>query len=216
MIEYQLTLKHWLCLAFIATTILITSIHPLEFESYLLHQAGTIFMLIVLFIMMKKIGLSFLTFSLYLGFLFIHIIGAHYLYSYVPYNEWFQQVFHFDLNQTMGWTRNMYDRWVHLVYGLLLYPFFYRVFQVWLPSLKPYVLFLLVIQFVMATSLIYEWVEWLIAIQLSPEDAENYNGQQGDIWDAHMDMLLATIGSLIYGILYLIYPALNANSTSKK
>lgn len=109
MIEYQLTLKHWLCLAFIATTILITSIHPLEFESYLLHQAGTIFMLIVLFIMMKKIGLSFLTFSLYLGFLFIHIIGAHYLYSYVPYNEWFQQVFHFDLNQTMGWTRNMYD-----------------------------------------------------------------------------------------------------------
>ncbi|UOG18592.1 DUF2238 domain-containing protein [Acinetobacter sp. PK01] len=216
MIEYQLTFKHWLCLAFIATTILITSIHPLEFESYLLHQAGTIFMLIVLFIMMKKIGLSFLTFSLYLGFLFIHIVGAHYLYSYVPYNEWFQQVFHFDLNQTMGWTRNMYDRWVHLVYGLLLYPFFYRVFQVWLPSLKPYVLFLLVIQFVMATSLIYEWVEWLIAIQLSPEDAENYNGQQGDIWDAHMDMLLATIGSLIYGILYLIYPALNANSTSKK
>lgn len=216
MIEYQLTLKHWLCLAFIATTILITSIHPLEFESYLLHQAGTIFMLIVLFIMMKKIGLSFLTFSLYLSFLFIHIVGAHYLYSYVPYNEWFQQVFHFDLNQTMGWTRNMYDRWVHLVYGLLLYPFFYRVFQVWLPSLKPYVLFLLVIQFVMATSLIYEWVEWLIAIQLSPEDAENYNGQQGDIWDAHMDMLLATIGSLIYGILYLIYPALNANSTSKK
>lgn len=216
MIEYQLTFKHWLCLAFIATTILITSIHPLEFESYLLHQAGTIFMLIVLFIMMKKIGLSFLTFSLYLGFLFIHIIGAHYLYSYVPYNEWFQQVFHFDLNQTMGWTRNMYDRWVHLVYGLLLYSFFYRVFQVWLPGLKPYVLFLLVIQFVMATSLIYEWVEWLIAIQLSPEDAENYNGQQGDIWDAHMDMLLATIGSLIYGILYLIYPALTANSTSKK
>ena len=207
MIEYQLTFKHWLCLAFIATTILITSIHPLEFESYLLHQAGTIFMLIVLFIMMKKIGLSFLTFSLYLGFLFIHIIGAHYLYSYVPYNEWFQQVFHFDLNQTMGWTRNMYDRWVHLVYGLLLYSFFYRVFQVWLPGLKPYVLFLLVIQFVMATSLIYEWVEWLIAIQLSPEDAENYNGQQGDIWDAHMDMLLATLGAMIRGGIYFLQQA---------
>ena len=56
----------------------------------------------------------------------------------------------------------------------------------------------------MATSLIYEWVEWLIAIQLSPEDAENYNGQQGDIWDAHMDMLLATVGAVITGIMYLI------------
>ena len=204
MIEYQLTFKHWVCLAIVAATILIASIHPLEFESYLLHQAGTIVMLLVLYITLKKIGLSFVNFILYLTFLVIHILAAHYLYSYVPYNEWILQLFHFDLNQTMGWTRNMYDRWVHLTYGLLLYPFFYRVFQIWLPSLKPYVLFLLVIQFVMATSLIYEWIEWLIAIQLSPEDAENYNGQQGDIWDAHMDMLLATVGATITGGIYLL------------
>ena len=204
MIEYQLTFKHWLGLAFIATTILITSIHPLEFESYLLHQAGTIFMLIVLFIMMKKIGLSFLTFSLYLGFLFIHIIGAHYLYSYVPYNEWFQQVFHFDLNQTMGWQRNMYDRLVHLVYGLFLYPFFYRLFQVFLPNLGPKALLFITIQFIMASSLLYEWIEWWIAIGLSPEQAENYNGQQGDMWDAHKDMLVATIGAILYGLIALL------------
>lgn len=204
MIEYQLTFKHWVCLAIVAATILIASIHPLEFEAYLLHQAGTIVMLLVLYITLKKIGLSFVNFILYLTFLVIHILAAHYLYSYVPYNEWILQLFHFDLNQTMGWTRNMYDRWVHLTYGLLLYPFFYRIFQVWLPSLKPYALFLLVIQFVMATSLIYEWIEWLIAIQLSPEDAENYNGQQGDIWDAHMDMLLATVGATITGGIYLL------------
>ena len=204
MIEYQLTFKHWVCLAIVAATILIASIHPLEFEAYLLHQAGTIVMLLVLYISLKKIGLNFVNFILYLTFLVIHILAAHYLYSYVPYNEWILQLLHFDLNQTMGWTRNMYDRWVHLTYGLLLYPFFYRIFQVWLPSLKPYVLFLLVIQFVMATSLIYEWIEWLIAIQLSPEDAENYNGQQGDIWDAHMDMLLATVGATITGGIYLL------------
>lgn len=56
----------------------------------------------------------------------------------------------------------------------------------------------------MASSLIYEWVEWLIALGLSPEDAENYNGQQGDIWDAHMDMLLATLGAMLMGCFYLI------------
>ncbi|MCJ8160182.1 DUF2238 domain-containing protein [Acinetobacter zhairhuonensis] len=207
MIEYQLTFKHWICLALITVAIIIASIQPLEFESYLLHQAGTVFMLITLIITLKKIGLDFITFALYLSFLLIHVLAAHYLYSYVPYNEWIQQLFNFDLNQLMGWTRNMYDRLVHLVYGLFLYPFFYRLFQIWIPKLKPYVLFLLVIQFVMATSLIYEWVEWLIAIQLSPEDAENYNGQQGDIWDAHMDMLLATAGTLITGFIYLIQPA---------
>ena len=41
----------------------------------------------------------------------------------------------------------------------------------------------------------YELLEWGVAVFLSPEMAENYNGQQGDIWDAHKDMILAMIGS---------------------
>ena len=54
----------------------------------------------------------------------------------------------------------------------------------------------LVLMAVMSTSLVYEWLEWAIALALSPDDAEAYNGQQGDVWDAHMDMLLATLGTL--------------------
>ena len=204
MIEYQFSLKHWLLLGFLAIAIIIASIQPLELSSYILHQIGTVFMLIALFICLKKIGLSYYSFFLYILFLLIHILGAHYLYSYVPYNEWFIQYFNFDMNQAFGWSRNMYDRLVHIAYGLLLYPFFYRLFKVWLPNLKPWVLFLLIIQFVMASSLIYEWIEWWIAIGLSPEEAENYNGQQGDIWDAHKDMLLATIGAIITGVICLI------------
>ncbi len=204
MIEYQLTAKHWIVLAVLALCTVLASINPLELESYLLHQAGTVVMLIALFFCLKKIGFTFWSFLLYIGFLLIHILGAHYLYSYVPYNEWLMQYFNFDLNQTMGWTRNMYDRLVHFAYGVLLYPFFYRLFQVWLPTLKPFTIFLLVIQFVMASSLVYEWIEWWIAMGLSPEDAENYNGQQGDIWDAHQDMLLATIGAIISGVICLI------------
>lgn len=204
MIYYKFTSKHWLSLAILAICIIIASIQPLEYPSYMLHQIGTLLMLIALFVCLKKIGLTLSSFVLYLGFLVIHVLGAHYLYSYVPYNEWSIQYFNFDLNQAMGWTRNMYDRLVHLAYGLLLYPFFLRLFQVWLPTLKPYVLFLLTVQFVMATSLVYEWIEWLIAIGLSPEEAENYNGQQGDVWDAHKDMLIATFGSIITGIIILM------------
>ncbi|QHH96162.1 DUF2238 domain-containing protein [Acinetobacter dispersus] len=204
MIEKQLTLKHYIALAILLLIVGIASIQPLEFEAYLLHQAGTVLMLIALIVVMKKIGISFYSFCLYLGFLLIHILGAHYLYSYVPYNEWIENLFHFDLNQSMGWSRNMYDRLVHFAYGLLLYPFFYRCFQVWLPSAKPFTLFLLVIQFVMASSMFYELIEWWIAIGLSPEDAENYNGQQGDIWDAHKDMFLATVGALLIGIIQLL------------
>lgn len=204
MIEKQFKLKHYVALVLIFIAILLSSIHPLEFEAYLLHQVGTVFMLVLLFIIFKKIGLDFLSFTLYLLFLLIHIIGAHYLYSYVPYNDWIQQVFHFNLDQYMGWSRNMYDRLVHLAYGVLLYPLIYRVFQAWLPTARPFTLFLLVIQFVMASSVFYELIEWAIAIGLSPEEAENYNGQQGDMWDAHKDMLLATIGAIIYGLAALI------------
>ena len=203
MIDYQLHKKHYAVLIILICAVVLASIQPLEFESYLLHQIGTVIMLGTLLLCLKKVGLTFYSFTLYIGFLLIHIIGAHYLYSYVPYNEWFIWYLHIDLNQTMDWTRNMYDRFVHLAYGLLLYPVFLRLFQVWLPSLKPFTLYILVIQFVMATSLLYEWIEWLIAIGLSPEEAENYNGQQGDIWDAHKDMLLATLGTIITGTICL-------------
>ncbi len=208
MIEHQLNIKHWVALAVLTIAVIIASIHPLEFEAYLLHQAGTVFMLVLLLFTQKKIGMSFYSFVLYLIFLLIHIIGAHYLYSYVPYNEWLIQLFNFDLNQSMGWSRNMYDRLVHLACGVLLYPVLLRLFHVWLPEAKPFMLFLLVVQFIMATSLIYEWLEWLIAIGLSPEEAENYNGQQGDMWDAHKDMLLATVGAAGYGLLDLCYKSL--------
>ncbi len=68
----------------------------------------------------------------------------------------------------------------------------------------------------MATSLIYEWLEWLIAIGLSPEEAENYNGQQGDMWDAHKDMLLATVGAAGYGLLDLCYKKLSRKYRNQK
>jgi putative membrane protein len=38
---------------------------------------------------------------------------------------------------------------------------------------------------------------------MSPEAAEAYNGQQGDPWDAHMDMLLATLGAVASGLVIL-------------
>lgn len=203
MIYHSLTGKHFAVVALLLLALIVATIEPLEYASYGLHQIGTAIMLVFLLYCLKKVGLSFWSFALYIGFLLIHILGAHYLYSYVPYNEWLIHWFHFDLNHAMGWTRNMYDRLVHFGYGLLLYPFFLRLFQVWVPQLSAKVLFILVVQFVMASSLVYEWIEWIIAIGLSPEAAENYNGQQGDAWDAHKDMWIATVGALLSGLFIL-------------
>jgi putative membrane protein len=50
---------------------------------------------------------------------------------------------------------------------------------------------------IVASGTIYELLEWFIALALSPDAAEAYNGQQGDMWDAQKDMALALGGALV-------------------
>lgn len=185
-------------LVILAIVMIIASIKPLHYPSYLLHQIGTFIMLGVLWYINKKLKISHIAFIGYIVFLIIHVFAAHYLYSYVPYNEWLIQYLRFDLNALFGFKRNMFDRVVHFGYGFLLYPLMVEVSKVWLKPLnQPVKIHLIAIGFVMASSMVYELIEWAIAIGLSPEAAEHYNGQQGDIWDAHTDMFLASIGSVI-------------------
>ncbi len=71
MIEKQFKLKHYIALGLLLIAIVISAIQPLEFEAYLLHQTGTVFMLILLFAIFKKIGLNFFKFY-FLSAVFAH------------------------------------------------------------------------------------------------------------------------------------------------
>ena len=51
--------------------------------------------------------------------------------------------------------------------------------------------------FIQTFSMFYELFEWSLTVFMTENMAENYNGQQGDIWDAHKDMALAMLGSTI-------------------
>jgi putative membrane protein len=83
-----------------------------------------------------------------------------------------------------------FDRFVHLAYGLCFGPVIVAVLRGrWAP--------LIAVEVVLSTSALYELFEWGIALTLAPGDAEAYNGQQGDMWDAHKDMALATAGALV-------------------
>lgn len=196
---------HLIGLAVLALACAIASIHPLDPAAYLMHQAGTVIGVMIVLGLVSIGVVSVTGYLLTIGFLLIHVLGAHYLYSYVPYNDWFKALLNLDLNATFGWSRNMYDRLVHFGYGLLLYRIMVDVFAAWLPTVGRGRLALLVIQFVMASSVFYECIEWWIAIGLSPEEAESYNGQQGDVWDAHKDMALATLGALVAWLITRVY-----------
>ena len=186
-----------ICLAVLTIAVVLASIQPLHFPSYWLHQAGTLVCVGVFLYLKKVIGLSDKAFVGGTLFLLIHIIGARYLYSYTPYSEWTQAVFGFSLDKVMGWQRNMYDRLVHFCYGLCLFGVFFDIIQHYFKNIGKKQVILLVLMLNMSTSLVYEWIEWALAMTMSPEQAEAYNGQQGDMWDAHKDMFLAFLGGII-------------------
>jgi putative membrane protein len=117
-------------------------------------------------------------------FLALHTIAARWLYSFVPYDDWTDAVSGVRLSEVFSWQRNNFDRLVHFSYGVCLTAILRRK---WLRSLE----------IVLATSAAYELLEWAVAMTLAPDVAEAYNGQQGDMWDAHADMAIAALGSLV-------------------
>ncbi|HVK21867.1 MAG TPA: DUF2238 domain-containing protein [Actinokineospora sp.] len=139
------------------------------------------------------------SFVLVLTFLTLHTIAARWLYSFVPYDDWTDSLLGFRLSETFGWQRNHFDRLVHFAYGVcaasVLFAYF-RENRGWRPRFAA----LVSVEVVLSTSAVYELFEWVIAVLLSPEAAEAYNGQQGDIWDAHADMALALGGAMIASV----------------
>ena len=180
----------------------LASIQPLEWSSYLLHQAGTLILLTIILAIYQYWQISSRAYVLATLFLLTHIIGARYLYSYVPYDDWTQRLFNVQLSTLFGWQRNMYDRLVHFSYGLLLFSAMYESLKHLLKIESSKQLIVITLMLNMSTSMLYELFEWGIATTLSPEAAEAYNGQQGDIWDAHKDMALALLGGIIAAVLY--------------
>ena len=144
----------------------------------------------------RRFPLSRISYTLLFVFLCLHEIGAHWTYSEVPYNDWTRALFGRSLNELCGFERNHFDRLVHFSYGLLLaYPI--REVFLRIAEAKGFWGYFLPLDVVMSTSLIYEFIEWAAAVGIGGDLGQAYLGTQGDIWDAHKDMLMATCGALI-------------------
>ena len=136
-----------------------------------------------------------LSFCCIIAFLWLHILGARYTYSSVPYDEWANAAFGATLSDKFGWTRNHYDRLVHLMFGVLWAKPFVELARPAMPSKLWQAMFSL--SAIGALSAIYEVAEWSLTMFMSPINAERYNGQQGDIWDPQKDMALAMAGAFV-------------------
>lgn len=189
-----------LCCLYLIFGIYMMNISPYNYPELHLNNIGTLFLLILMIIDALKNVLSKAGFWGLFIFSVLHSIGSTWLYSFVPYNDLFIQVFSFDLDAYFEFTRNHYDRFVHFSFGILLLASTKDLIMHWYKfNLKQALL--VAFLSIQAFSMIYELFEWGIAVSLSEGMAESYNGQQGDMWDAHKDMGLAMIGSTIAWII---------------
>jgi putative membrane protein len=130
------------------------------------------------------------------AFLLLHLLAARWTYSDVPYVAWGKAVAGFDIDAAFGFNRNMFDRLVHFAFGALFAAPVFEILTRHAAQGRRLAIYG-AIMFVLGASAFYEIFEWLLAVFMSPEAAEAYNGQQGDIFDGSKDMAMAALGAFV-------------------
>lgn len=135
-------------------------------------------------------------------FLALHIVGSHWTYSNVPipWEQW-------------GFERNHYDRVVHFLYGFLLVQPIKEVLG-WRPDVYGRWAWVLALQFIVASSALYEMIEWVAVEAVDPEAGAAFLGTQGDEFDAIKDMALAMGGGFLVAAVGMALPRRAIGSAS--
>jgi putative membrane protein len=172
------------------------AIAPVSRHDWALENALLLIFVVALGASWRRFPLSRVSYTLIFLFLCLHTVGAHFTYSLVPYDDWWRRLTGSSLNEMLGWERNNFDRVVHFAYGLLLaYPVRELVLRV--ASVKGFWGYFLPLDLTMSTSAFYELIEWGAAEVFGGDLGAAFLGTQGDIWDAHKDMALASLGALL-------------------
>jgi putative membrane protein len=179
--------KFILVIAFIVAWIW-AAIDPLYPDDWLLENYLVFIFVPIVLVSARYFRLSNLSYTFIALFMILHVAGSHYTYSETPFG--------YVLQQWMGGERNMYDRFVHFAFGLMIaYPFrevFMRLAHA--QGLWSYVFPFAV---VLAASTVYEIIEWLVAARVDPAAGLAFLGTQGNVWDAQKEMIAAAGGALI-------------------
>ena len=166
----------------------ITAIEPLYPRDWLIENLLVFIYVALLVLTYRRFQFSNFSYALFSVFLSLHLIGAHYTYAETPIGFWLQSLFDHE--------RNHYDRIVHFSFGLLIaYPF--REILLRKVQVTRSWSYFMSVAMVLAFSAFYEVMEFVVAMQVSPELGSAYLGTQGDEWDAQKDSMLAFSGAMV-------------------
>jgi putative membrane protein len=166
----------------------VSAIKPWDPKDWALENALTALFVAMLFLTRKRLPLSDVSYTLIFVYLCFHVVGSHYSYSKVPIGQ--------TISELLGAKRNHYDRIVHFLFGLLIaYPI--RELFLRVAGVRGFWGYYLPLDVTMSFSMLYELLEWAAASFFGGGLGQAYLGTQGDEWDAHKDMALATLGAVI-------------------
>jgi putative membrane protein len=168
---------------------------PWNYSDWVLENVLTVLSVGFLIASRNRFRLSNVSYFLIFLFMCFHTVGTHYTYADVPYEKW-TAALGFSINNLFGFERNHFDRLVHFLFGFLLcYPV--REVFMRIVAARGAWSYYLPVELVMSLSMLYELIEWAVAEVFGGELGMAYLGTQGDIWDAHKDMGLATLGAIL-------------------
>jgi putative membrane protein len=172
------------------------AIDPADRSTWLLENTLPALLLAALIAAHRRVHFSRTTYVLLFVYLCLHTLGAHYTYSLVPYDAWWQKLTGATVSAELGWTRNNYDRVLHFLFGLCLaVPA--RELLVGIVRVRGSWACVLAVCLVMAASSVYELLEWAAAMVFGQGLGTRFLGTQGDEWDAQRDMALAALGAML-------------------
>ena len=185
-----------LLLLLLVVTWVWAAIEPVHPDDWLLENILVFIVVPLLLLWSRSFEFSILSYTLITIFLVLHLIGSHYTYAEVPWGV--------TLGEWWGTDRNMYDRFVHFLFGLLfIYPI--REISVRIAKNRGFWGYFVPFMIVSALAGFYEVIEWSTAVLVDPEAGTAFLGTQGDIWDAQKDMLIAMVGAIITLTLVMIF-----------
>lgn len=188
------------CMIFVlAAAVALANINQPFPEIAPLQHIPTVLVILSAPMLLHRFSLSNGSLWLLTAFFLLHTLAGRYTYSSVAYDDWARALLGHDISSIFGLARNDFDRLVHLCFGLLwMKPFAEAMTRHVDIARKPAIW--MAFLFVGAVSAIYEVFEWALTLAAPHELAEDYNGQQGDAWDAQKDMAIAMLGAIISGV----------------
>jgi putative membrane protein len=171
-------------------------IAPTYRKDWWLENVLVLILVAALVITRRRLRFSDFAYGCLFAFLVLHEVGAHYTYSEVPYERWWHALTGTWISADWGLARNHYDRFAHLMYGLLVFPAANELYRA-RATPRGLWAYLMPVTFVMSHSVLYEVIEWGAACSFGGDLGKAFLGTQGDPFDAEKDMALAMTGAIV-------------------